>query len=171
MPVLVQTATYEDEAVRHNIARALGDIRPPAEQAVPALVMLLRDKSSKVRCKAAESLGKLGPDAKDAIVPLIEALDDHDKVTRHFASMSLLRMGHIAIPHLVRYLEDEKHVMRSWACDALAGHGAAAEEALPALRRAAQDKDRTVRDAAAAAVRQIEAHLKLKTGDSASPPR
>jgi HEAT repeat protein len=50
-----------DRDVRRSAAEALGNVGPPAPEALSALVAALHDQNADVRQSAAEALGKVGP--------------------------------------------------------------------------------------------------------------
>ena len=62
----------------------------------------------------------------------------------------------VAIPSLIRLLEDKDEGPRNNACNALRSMAPVAKEALPALRRALSDPMPKVRDLARAAIKEIE---------------
>lgn len=61
----------------------------------------------------------------------------------------------IAVPDLLRLLEDASEGLRNTACIGLGGIGPAAKEALPALRRALADPSQDVRGFAQRAIDKI----------------
>ena len=67
-------------SVRGRAADALGSIGAEAKDAVPQLILLLKDKDSEagVRSKAASALGSIGANAKTAVPLLILLLEDKD---------------------------------------------------------------------------------------------
>jgi len=74
-------------------AWALGNIRPPADVAVPGLIAALEHRDRLVRRAAAESLGCFGPAAKQAVPELIERLQDEDWRVPYLAAQTLGRIG------------------------------------------------------------------------------
>jgi HEAT repeat protein len=61
----------------------------------------------------------------------------------------------IAVPDLIRLLEDPSEGLRNSACIGLAGIGPPARDALPALRRALSDRSNNVRRFAQRAIDKI----------------
>ena len=76
LPELIRALQDEHIDVRVNAAKALGQIRSGAKDAVPALIPLLQDSNGWVRSNAAEALGNIGEGAVDAVSALIQALQD-----------------------------------------------------------------------------------------------
>ena len=85
---LIQALKEEDEYVRPEVAKVLGNIRDL--RAVEPLVQALKDEDWAVRGTAAKALGNLGD--KRAIEPLVEALRDEDKEVRSAAKDALRRI-------------------------------------------------------------------------------
>ncbi len=56
-----------------------GAVLPEPKSAIPALTILLTDKSDNVRWAAAKTLGKIGPEARSAVPALTELLRDKDR--------------------------------------------------------------------------------------------
>ena len=71
---LITQLNDRESSVRFTAAVQLGNIGPPAKDAVPALIEVLKDKDDELRVRAAEALGNIGPGAKAAVPALIEAL-------------------------------------------------------------------------------------------------
>lgn len=84
-------AALQDEhpAVREHAAEALGDLGPPAKDAIPALITALADEHPRVRRDAARSLGQLGPAARSALGALKELAQDPDPEVRAAAARSV----------------------------------------------------------------------------------
>jgi len=61
----------------------------------------------------------------------------------------------VAIEDLTRAMDDSDWLVRMWSADALARIGPTARDAVPALRRAAEDTDHHVRISAALAIQGI----------------
>lgn len=76
IPALKTALTDADPEVRRQAARALGQMGPEAEPAVPELTQALSDKEATVRLAAAQALGRIGPAAAPAIPALVDALDE-----------------------------------------------------------------------------------------------
>jgi HEAT repeat protein len=150
--------------VRRVAAEELGRRGAKAEDAVPALVALLRqDKAEPVRQAAAEALAKVGPRAVPA---LVDVLKDREPSSRDAAANSLRLMGpgaKEAVTALAARLKDDSPDVRQRAAEALGAIGPDAKDAAPALVEALKDPGNaegaprglgpsTVRDAALAAL-------------------
>ncbi len=92
------TALKEPEPVRLSAARALGKIRDP--QAVPALIVILKDDYPEIREAAAYALGEMND--RRAIQPLVAAV----KAGNEAAGPALASIGEAAVPALVACLAD-----------------------------------------------------------------
>ena len=154
-----------------GLALAIMPAQGGGDTAAAALVQQLRHPNPGVRGMAAEKLGEMGPAARSAVKPLAAALADEDLNVRYWAARALGRMAEQAgeaVPALVgarrttlpgrglqgpmRYYAD----VRAVSAEALGQIGAPARMALPALKEALSDEDRSVRDAAAEAVKRVE---------------
>ena len=65
----------EDKESRRRAAYALGQIGPPAVQAVPALIKVADDKQLEVGWYALDALGRIGPAARDAVPGIVEIVE------------------------------------------------------------------------------------------------
>jgi HEAT repeat protein len=113
-----------------------------ADQAIPALIEILKGGSSEEQRFAAEALGRLGEEALDAIPALIEALDDHNVELREAAAEALGRMGPAAkatVPMLIQLLVDKEGWVKQKAQEALVNIGPGAIPAL--IKKAEENKD------------------------------
>ena len=136
---LRQDLKAPNPGLRAQAAMKLGALGRAAKAAVPDLAIAVLDRDLNVRYWAATALRAMGPDAKPAIPALVKALAT-------FAG------GSPALEGPPRYYAD----IRSVAAEALGAIGAEAKEAVPALRQAANDSSPDVKEAAAAALAQIE---------------
>ncbi len=73
---------------------------PPTVQAVPGLVVALKNTNQVVRRAAAKALGSIVPPAVEAVASLIEILGDPDQEIRAAAVAGLQRIGDAAVPAL-----------------------------------------------------------------------
>jgi HEAT repeat protein len=149
---LIQAAADENPFVRWGAARALGQIAPrEAEKAVPALARLAADPNAKVRLTALKDLERYGAKAAGAVKEMREMADRGDAATRVAAIRALRAVGpeaRPAVPVLLRALGAAAEApVRAAAARALAGLGGG-EAAAKALRKALDDADREVREAA-----------------------
>jgi hypothetical protein len=113
---LTQALNDEDELVRRDAAKTLGEIGDT--RAVEPLIQALEDEESGVRMYAAMALAKIG-DAK-AVEPLIQALEDEESGVRREAAEALGEIGdERAIEPLIQALEDEHPMVQVAAKEAL----------------------------------------------------
>jgi HEAT repeat protein len=139
--VLGEMLGSEHAPVRAVAAQGLAEIAADSVSLAGPLGRALKDNSLNVRYYAAQALGKMGAAAAPAVPDLIGALDTHPS-----------REPSLEGPP--RYYKDARWV----AADALGAIGPPAASALPKLRElASKDDEPEVRDAAAAAVKKIEA--------------
>jgi HEAT repeat protein len=125
-----------------HAAIALGEIGPPAKQAVPALVGTIKTREPMIQVHAALALMKVDPGNRFAMETLIGALHGTDKSASHYAVRLLAELGPAAepaIPALIEALNDDDADMRRRAADALGAIGPAAAVAIPALTDAIGD--------------------------------
>jgi HEAT repeat protein len=122
--------TKQDKDLCQKAARAIGQIGPPAREAVPLLVEAIGATSVDVRRPAIDALGRIGPDARDAVPAIIKEVDlpkDHVNYAplayfRRLAARALGRIGPDAaeaVPVLQKALENEDDVYRVEAAVAL----------------------------------------------------
>ncbi|MGA8164435.1 MAG: HEAT repeat domain-containing protein, partial [Waddliaceae bacterium] len=122
--------------LRKEAFSVLKGIGPAAEEAVPALIEVLRNREDLFRWDAAITLAAIGPAAEEAVPALIEAL--RDEVSRgedKCANLGgiIITLGYIgyaakeAVPALIETLRDEDKVIRNLTILALGaiGYGAA----------------------------------------------
>jgi HEAT repeat protein len=185
-PTLISALEHKDERVRATAAEVLGKIDPTTKEIKRALVKALGDEEAYVQGRARlalmllkvaavpelieglqhenptlqnqvfTTLRYIGPAAKDAIEPLNRILKSKSSKLRIGAALTLSKIGSAAVPTLVSNLEDKDSETRRLGAFALQRMGAAAKQALPALKKAANDKDPRVRDAVQKALQAIE---------------
>lgn len=159
VPAEIELLKENSEDLRISAATNLGLVGPKAEQAVPALIAVVEDKtidadkgdppppgtvgfnprSRTVRGMAAQALGRIGPGAKAAVPALCEAATDKNWLIRQYSTAAL---GPIC--------ENDE---------------SAAKQALPVLQKALNDKERPVWDAAVRSLGRIGAPAKGAVGD------
>lgn len=154
------TAALKDrrEGVRRDAVTVLGTIGPCAEDAVPEILQVLRDRSRSqglITYRAVEAVGRIGrstPGLEDALVAVMSS---GDRTERFAAAEALARLesGEATLSDLV----DE----RGAAIRAAMAHGAGflsgpvSSRILSALGDALTDADETVRFEALLAVRRL----------------
>lgn len=158
VPALAEALRDSSEDVRLRAAEALGKFGSAGVPAQAALVAAL-DGPDMVATEAAKSLGKLGPGARDAPLALGRVLQRSDVYLRREAAKALIRFGPGASTALRALTEaltgDKDKIVRLSAAQALGAIGSAAQEAVPALRRALDDKDSLVAAKAREALQRI----------------
>ena len=113
-----------EDGARGSAAKALGEIGPAAERALPTLATsALNDPSPSVRAQAARALGLVGPEAPETVPTLLKVLANRDPSVRRQASETLGLLGpkaKPALPDLDRLsAKDPDPSVRSSALDAL----------------------------------------------------
>ena len=103
----------------HSVLMALAQIGPPAKEAVPDLIKIIRRKRASGRgdteiCAAIRAAGAIGPDARDAVPSLIEAVGHRNEMVRLLAVGALGQIGPAAAkatPVLIKAFKDtNRHV-------------------------------------------------------------
>ena len=139
-------------------SEALGRIGPAAADAVPQLIIALRNEDAGARAAASEDLGKIGAAAVDAVPQLLMVLKDEDARVRAAASEALGYIGPAAadaVPQLTIALKDEDARVQDAASEALGKMGSAPADAVNQLVIALQDEDARVRAAASKVLSKI----------------
>jgi HEAT repeat protein len=162
--VLNAALTDSDRSVRWAAARTLGYL-PLAmvEPAVPNLNKLLSDEDIQTRITAAQTLEGLGPLARAALPALIQAVTQGDTEGRIAALKAIQAQGRdqakTALPQLIRVVGDRDVEAKCLieVANLLGWLGAAAQPAVPALRRLLGHEDAEVRLAASEAILAINA--------------
>lgn len=144
--------------IRGEALRGLPKLRPDPEIGVAAVTPLLSDPYPVNQVWAANALADFGR-TEMAAAHLTEFLKGE---ARSWAAIGLSRLGpeaRGAVPLLVATLERRKEANEGYsACMALAAIGRDAASALPALEAASRDPEKSVREAASYAIREIEGH-------------
>ncbi len=126
---MIAALRERDNSNAAAIAYALGQIGPNAAAAVPALNKMLESPDSNVALADAWALVHICPASEDVAAK--------------------------AVPVLIAGLSSPLPVARRGAAEALRDMGPLARQALPALQKAMQDSDASVREAAAEAANSI----------------
>jgi HEAT repeat protein len=150
VPALQIALKDADGLVRYHAMGALGDIGPPAREALPDLLELLRNVDAGDTAEYA--IAKMGPEVVPA---LIETLAHHDALVRWRATQALAQIGpdaKEAVPALIQALQDENSVVRGNAANALGMIGVEAREAVQPLIAALGDSDFFVRKSGTAMI-------------------
>jgi HEAT repeat protein len=150
-----------DVNVRYQAVRALGWTPTPARLAAvrAALAPALKDAHEVVRGAVAITLGRYAQKLPADVPELYNLLADPSPHVRQVVCdfMPHHAGSPIGIAALVRALDDPDTGVRFAAAQRLGRIGLDAEEALPDLRRAAEDRENSVRGAASEAIRTVKA--------------
>jgi HEAT repeat protein len=168
LPVLKEALADKRPHIREQACAALGALGEKAAPAAPALFLVLADKDARVRSACAEALGKLPP-GKAVRDKLTAALADKDDLVRLSVAGALWgQSGGAERGKLVELaagaLESKSAPVRKRAAEVLGRFGPAAKEAVPALLLVLRDRQNAVREAAAAALRQIDPKAAARAG-------
>jgi HEAT repeat protein len=154
VPALMDVAKNgKSTTIRSGAIAVLGGIGADAQEAIPTLIVLLRQDPD-VRAASSGALGGIG---KPAIAPLIEALDDSDARVVFSLRDALRRIGKPAVRPLIDAVTDGKTTIRVGAMGALGDIGADASPAVSALTKASAESDAAVSQAAKDALKRISA--------------
>jgi HEAT repeat protein len=150
-----------------DAARLLLLIDPEDREARKAVEESLKSTSRTVRQRAVAAAGSLGEKGKGFLPEVEKALEDPSPYVRIVAAYSrwqITGQTKTSVDVLLEVLQDKKtQRARSFAARQLGEMGAAAEQALPTLKKAAQrHPDPRARSAARYAVSRIEDALKAK---------
>jgi HEAT repeat protein len=157
IPTLCRLRSDPCSYVRWEVAQTLGKVDPESRAAVPALIDLLNDEDSVVRGSAAESLGGMGSAAKESIPSLTRHLEDGDSEVQVYvveALWKLTQKAKLVLPTLIKIVENGED--KAGAIRVLTLLGIEAIPAIPALRRALNDRYELVRKEAATLLTQLD---------------
>jgi HEAT repeat protein len=168
VPAMASALRHKGSATRMQAALVLKQYMTNALPALPSLIVALRDDDRMLRSAAAEAIEAMGAMANEALPFLIAALDDPS--AQDVAARALGAFGpkaEPAVPRLVQLLSDPKQfrgsqLLRSGAALSLGQIGLKSPTVFNALHTAAQDPDRVIGDAAAAAIAMLESDTGVK---------
>ncbi len=163
LPVL---SALEDSAVRpaaveaaEAIERDLAEWRlRPAADNLPALISAaVKARGDTELLPVADALTQLGAQAVPEILATLPDLRGElaPRVNLLIVLRNLGPAANEAVPALTATLADPEPILRRLACEALAAVGAGAAQALARIKGLARDPDRSVRQAAEAALAEI----------------
>lgn len=160
-----------EESKRIGCVETLRLMGPAAKDAMPDLLVALRDPSKWIRGSAARALGAIGPEAKAATAGLVEALPDHEVIaeggplfgkttTSREAAQALMRIDpetgtRVAVPALIRALQSKDTAAQGSALKALGTIGPPAKSAVPALVEVLKEQNQDLRVLAVEALGRI----------------
>jgi HEAT repeat protein len=162
VPALAAALSDNDDGLREQAARVLGEAGPAARDAVPALVAALGDTWDDVRISAAMALGEIGSAAKDAVPALKELTRKVDDWNLNKVAVEALgKIGRAKADTVMDLigvlLRGENAQTRAKAAELLGQMGPAAKDAAPALFEALRDKDDHLSNWATVALGKIKA--------------
>lgn len=156
VPAFLEALTDPDPLIREEAVQGLPRLKPDPQIGIAAVTPLLKDAHAINQVWAAEALAQFG-DTPKAVIYLTVFLKGDAK---EWAAAGLARIGpdaRGAVPLLTEMLKARQSPGEGYAASrALAAIGRDASSALPVLRDAAQDVNKSVRDAANYAIREIE---------------
>lgn len=161
VPAIIGALKHQE--LRPALASMLGHLGPPARDAAPALVQIVKtDKNVHARCEALLALGSIGADAAEVVPVAVACLNDpHEKVC-FSACYALGRIGPTAIGaklDLQKKLGDPDAFIAlaaAWALSQIDPQcSQVAAKSVPLLIKGLADPEPKVRKEAAAALRNI----------------
>lgn len=163
VPSLVAALNDPAPDVRAEAVVALAKIGSNPTENVPRVARLLNDPVVDVRYAAVFALGTYGPKAK-VIAPVLlnRMMTSRDTFERTVAAWAAVRIApsletnKAALPLMVAALELSSPEGRVAAARTLGIIGINSKAAIIALKKATQDKDETVREAAASVLKKID---------------
>ncbi len=171
VPQLAEALKDKHAGTRAAAAESLKVAGDAAKPAVPALLVVARDKNEEKFCRlyALQIVSRQGKDTPDATKALVEILADAEAlaVIREAAAEGLGRLGNPAsVPALALALQDKESKVRIAAAVSLGQLGAKAKEAWPAIVANLKSDDtalryQLVRTMAALAKEKTEALVEL----------
>ena len=126
----------DEKITRMRAAIALGEMGEFAKDAIPTLVIAIKeDESSKIREEAAKALGKIGKGIPEAASALVNAMmDDESENVRIYAAESMADIGEVAVPALLDVLRKENNIeVKEKTIAALGSIGAWAKKEAPEM--------------------------------------
>ncbi len=137
-----------------------------AEKAIPALSACAKDDDPFIRSQSLLTLGLIAVDRKlPCPDPLVEALLDPDESVRHMATNLVGASDGYSPASLAtayRALEHDDYIVRSAALEVIKFAGQHDKKALPAVKRALNDKNRQVRHNARVALWKLTGDREMK---------
>jgi len=169
IPALMKLIKDHVMIVRMGAAVGLGGIGPKAMEAIPLLAEALESQNEdhNVKYRAAEALGAIG---SEAVPALTEAVKNNQYFVRRISARALGNTGAAAaVGPLIEALEDDDRNVRSISAQMLGKIGPDAKEAVPALKKALQDKHYSTRWRATRSLWLIRTGAKISEKTSIFP--
>jgi HEAT repeat protein len=153
---LIIALGHKSNIVCGAAARALSAI---GEKAIPSLLQAAQEGDDDRRAWAIDLLGHLGPQAKAAVKPLKKLLGSKNLHLRNWGAIALGKIASLkdVVPILVEIIEKPEYPdMQSQAFEAIGNIGAAAQAAIPTLRKMLIDGTDNLQAAAKDALEKID---------------
>lgn len=158
VPALMAALDDNFLKVRQAAVQALGNFHGRAHAAIPKLLKTLHEESDQsIRSNCIYALRNIDQNSQQLLSEFIKLMDDPSMQSNvvsylsHYGSKAAP-----AVPKLIKILNTSERYQRQNAARTLGAIGPAAKDALPALRAATQDADRSLVQVASEAIRQIE---------------
>ncbi len=154
-PVLVEALRHPEQTSPNLVGAALKKLGPAV---IPEVAKLLKDSRPTVRGQGVRLLGEFGAAAKGTAPALTEALKDDQLSVGLQAARALweVEQNPAGVPVLVKGLGSPLASVRAQAAATLEIMGGKARESVPALLKAAKDRDPRVQKAARGALEKID---------------
>lgn len=150
-----------DQDFCREIVLTLAYIGPAAKEAVPMLMKILSNEKHKLRGGAAWALANIGATEAVPVLRKVLEMPDESKLSL-VAPMALMLLDRgndeyvrLAVPNLIRALDDKSGLIRREAAKTLAMVGPKAAPAVDKLATVLGDPDPSIRNAALAALAMI----------------
>jgi len=162
VPALIAVSKKFIKTQDLGIVPAMIALQKIGKDAVPELLLALKDPDPKMRSLSISILGEMR--AKEAIPNMIAALKDPEPTVR-MSAVTIFEIGKIlplgkhtqnAVANLIPLLKDPDRNIRIYTATALGNIGSEAQEAIPALTLALKDPDMNVQTYAAKALEKIK---------------
>ncbi len=149
IPYLVEALEDDQPLIRAGAANSIGQMGSTASGATAALAGRIRDEDTLVRCYVVTAFGQIGSGDGHSMGALETALQDEDRNVRSRAMTSLWQLGGASAEVLVRALEGGEPDVRRMAAGNLGGTRGREDIVVPALQRAIEAQDPSLRANAA----------------------
>lgn len=159
--ILESLKQRDDPKLRSVAIGTLHGMGPAATNAIPELLEALGDPNLDVWPHAFAALQKIAPDPRIAVPFLMGKVTNTvptNQLSRLNAAVCLVRVDATNSTALTALIEfaSSTNLFRSYAIDRLGDAGPAAKGAIPVLKKALKDGDKSVRKSAGDALRKIE---------------
>lgn len=158
VPALIASLDDNYLKVRQAAVQALGNYHGRAYAAIPKLLSTLHEESDQsIRSNCTYALRNIDQTNQELLAEFIKLLDDPSMQSNAVSYLAQYgAKAAPAVPKLLKVLDSPDRYQRQQAARTLGAIGPAAKDALPALRAATRDPDRSLVQAATEAISQIE---------------